>query len=348
MPDNSDRIIDLRSDTVTRPSPDMRRAMVEAPVGDDVFGDDPTVNALEARVADMFGKEAALYVPSGTQGNLVALSSIMNPGDEIILDRQCHILNYEVASAAMLAGVQTNPLDGEGGVITAAMVSPHIRPDNLHCPRTRAIALENTHNRAGGRVYPLNEMKAIRALADERGLVVHLDGARIANAHVASGVSFRDYGDCSDTLSMCFSKGLGAPVGSIVAASQETIDRARRVRKRLGGGMRQAGLLAAAAMYALDHNVALLERDHVNARRLAGFVEEMDGVELTHPVETNIVIFRLDPAAYDVDRFLKGLQANGVEAVPFGPGLVRMVTHLDVSDEDIDVVGEILPTLARN
>jgi threonine aldolase len=340
--------IDLRSDTVSRPGPAMREAIARAEVGDDVFGDDPTAIALESRVAGMFSKEAALFVPSGTMGNLVALATVVERGDEIILDRQCHIFNYEVASVAALAGAQTNALDGERGVITAEMVAPHIRADNLHAPRTRVIAVENTHNRAGGRVFPLEEMRRIKALATERGLLVHLDGARICNAHVASGVAFTDYGACCDTLSMCFSKGLGAPVGSIVVSTREVIDRARKVRKRLGGGMRQAGILAAAALYALDHHVARLREDHAHAQRLAGFVEAVEGLRLAHPVESNIVVFAVDERRFTVPDFLARLERAGVRAVPFGAGLVRMVTHLDVSAQDIERVGAALGELSHS
>jgi threonine aldolase len=340
--------IDLRSDTVTRPGPAMREAIANADVGDDVFGDDPSVIALEKKVAGLFGAEASLFVPSGTMGNLVALASLTSPGDEIILDRQCHVFNYEVASVATFAGVQTNALDGERGVITAEQIAPHIRENNLHLPVTRVIAIENTHNRAGGRVFPFDEMKSIRALADERGLFVHLDGARLANAHVETGVPFAEYYKCADTVSVCFSKGLGAPVGSIVISTAERIDRARKIRKRLGGGMRQAGIVAAAALYALDHHVERLREDHENARRLASFIENTDGLAIHQPVETNIVIFRVDSNVYTVVGFLGKLADAGVLAVPFGPGQVRMVTHLDVSADDIDRVGQVLAGLDPN
>jgi threonine aldolase len=323
----------------------MREAIAKAEVGDDVFGDDPTVIALENKVAGMFGAEASLYVPSGTMGNFVALACLTSPGDEIVLDRQCHIFNYEVASVAAFAGVQINALDGDRGVITAEQVAPHIREPNLHLPVTKAIAIENTHNRAGGRIFPFEEMKAIRSLADERGLYVHLDGARLANAHVETGISFAEYYACADTVSMCFSKGLGAPVGSIVISTRETIDRARKIRKRLGGGMRQAGLLAAAALYALDHNIGRLREDHAKARRLASFIDDTDGIAIHEPVETNIVIITVDPRAYTVESFLDKLADAGVLAVPFGPGKVRMVTHLDVSTEEIERVGEVLAGL---
>jgi len=340
--------IDLRSDTVTRPVPAMREAIGNAEVGDDVFGDDPTVIALEKKVADLFGAEASLYVTSGTMANLIALVSLTSPGDEVVLDRQCHVFNYEVASVATFAGVQTNPLDGDRGVITAEQISPHIREENLHLPTTKVVAIENTHNRAGGRIFPFDVMKAIRQLADDRGLFVHLDGARLANAHVETGVPFDEYYRCADTVSMCFSKGLGAPVGSIVVSTAERIARARKIRKRLGGGMRQAGILAAAAIYALDNHVERLREDHENARRLASFIESTEGLSIHQPVETNIVIFKVDAAAFAVDRFLRKLADDGVLAVPFGPGLVRMVTHLDVSADDIERVGQVLAGIDRN
>lgn len=326
----------------------MRETIANAAVGDDVFGDDPTVITLEERVAHMYGAQAALFVPSGTMANLVALASITSPGDEIILDRQCHVFNYEVASAAMLAGLQSNALDGDRGILTAEQVAPYIREENLHLPPTRVIEIENTHNRAGGRIYPFDEMKAIKRLAEDRGIYVHLDGARLANAHVETGIPFADYFACADTVSMCFSKGLGAPVGSIVISDAGVIDRARKIRKRLGGGMRQSGILAAAALYALDHHIERLREDHENARRLAGFIGATDGLELKHPVETNIVVYSVDPKAFSVEEFLHQLLDAGVLAVPFGPSLVRMVTHLDVSAEDIERVGEVLAGLKRH
>ena len=338
--------IDLRSDTVTRPGSAMREAIASATVGDDVFGDDPTVNALEARVASMFGAEAALFVPSGTMGNLIAISCITKPGDEIILDRQCHILNYEVASVAAFAGVQTCPLDGVRGVLTAELIEPHIRPVNLHCPPTTVIAMENTHNRAGGHVYPIEEMKRVKELAEERGLLVHVDGARICNAHVETGVPLADYFSCTDTMSMCFSKGLGAPVGSIVISNAEVIARARKKRKQFGGGMRQSGFLASAAMYALDYHVERLRDDHANAKRLADIIESTEGLRLTHPVETNIVVMAVDESVFTADELLASLKGEGVLAVPFGPGLVRMVTHLDVSAEDIERVAGVFSRLS--
>jgi threonine aldolase len=339
--------IDLRSDTVTRPTAAMRRAIAEAEVGDDVFGDDPTVIALEKRMAKLLGKEAALFVPSGTMGNFLGVASLTETGDEVILERQSHIMNYEVSSVAALHGVQLNALDGDRGVITASQIEPHIKTQSLHTPGTRVIAMENTHNRAGGRIYPFDEMKRVKALAERDGIRVHLDGARLCNAHVETGVSLADYAACADTVSMCFSKGLGAPVGSILVSTRDVVERARRLRKRLGGGMRQAGVLAAAALYAIDHHVERLRDDHTNAKRLASFVEQVRGLSLLFPVETNIVVVRIDEKVFTVEALLAKLKERGVLAVPFGAGRVRMVTHLDVSADDVERAGEVLLALGR-
>jgi threonine aldolase len=323
----------------------MREAIANAAVGDDVFGDDPTTIELERRVCELFGTEAAMFVPSGTMGNQVALATITSPGDEIILDRQCHIFNYEVAAPSVVSGVQTNPIDGESGIITADEIRPLIRPENLHCPPTSVIAIENTHNRAGGHVFPLEEMKRIRALADEHGLLVHLDGARLANAVVASGVSFKEYVSCVDTVSMCFSKGLGAPVGSIVGGGAEMIKKARKKRKQFGGGMRQAGIVAAGALYAINHHVDRLSDDHKHARRLAEAVDGVDGLEMVYPPDTNIVIFDVKPEFDTVDGLLARFADNRILAVPFGPTWIRMVTHLDIGSEDIDHVTDFIGAL---
>jgi threonine aldolase len=280
--------------------------------------------------------------------NLISVLCMASPGEEVIVDRQCHVFNYEAAGVATIGGVQMYPLDGEEGVLTAELVEPHIRIANLHTPGTSVIAMENTHNRAGGHVYPFDEMRRVRELADKHGVRVHVDGARIWNAHVATGISLRDYGSVGDTISMCFSKGLGAPVGSALASSRELVDRARRRRKQLGGGMRQAGILAAAANYALDNHVERLAEDHINARRLGELVAGTAGLTMIHTVETNIVIFAVDSAAFSVKELLEQLKGRGVLAVPFGAGCARMVTHLDVSSEDIERAGEVLASLERN
>jgi len=323
----------------------MRRAMAEAEVGDDVFGDDPTIMALETRVASLLAKEAALFVPSGTMGNFLGLAATADTGDEVILERQCHIMNYEVSSAAALHGLQLNALDGDRGVLTAGQIEPHIKRESMHTPGTRIIAMENTHNRAGGRIYPLDEMRRVRELATRHGISVHLDGARLCNAYVETGVPLSDYAACADTVSMCFSKGLGAPVGSILSSRRDVVERARRLRKRLGGGMRQAGILAAAALHALDHHVERLRDDHRNARRLASFIEQVPGLSLAFPVETNIVVVHVDERAWTVDALLDALRERGVLAVAFGAGRMRMVTHLDVSADDVEQTGEVLASL---
>jgi len=336
------RIVDLRSDTVTRPVPDMRRVIADAVVGDDVFGDDPTVIELEKRVASLFGTEAALFVPSGTMGNQVALAAITEPGDEVILDRFSHIFNHQVAAASVLSGVQLNPLDGDAGVITAEQIEPHIRPENIHQPVSRVIAIENTHNRSGGKIFPYEEMKKIKRLAESRGMKVHLDGARLANAVVASGHSFAEYAACADTVSMCFSKGLGAPVGSVTVGSAADMKRARKKRKQFGGGMRQVGILAAAAIYALDHHIERLAEDHDNARRLAEAVTNTTGLDLVFPVETNIVIFRVDNRLGSPASVLEKLKENGVLASFSGMSRVRMVTHLDISSDDTEIAARTI------
>ncbi len=341
------RSIDLRSDTVTRPTEAMRRAIANAEVGDDVFGDDPTVIALQKRVASLLNKEAALFVPSGTMGNFLGVAALLDPGDELILERQCHIMNYEVSSVATLHGVQLNALDGDRGVMTSAQIEPHIKTQSLHTPGTRVIAMENTHNRAGGRVYPIEEMRRIKALAEKHGLRVHLDGARLWNAHVASGVSLAEYASCADTVNMCFSKGLGAPVGSILVSNAAVIEKAHRLRKRLGGALRQVGVLAAAALHAVDHHIERMVDDHKHAKRLASFVEQVPGLSILFPVETNIVVVRVDESAFSTDALLTQLKQRGVLAVPFGAGRIRMVTHLDVSSDDIDRAGEALLALGR-
>jgi len=323
----------------------MRRAIAEAQVGDDVYGDDPTINELEDRVARLFGREAALFVPSGSMANLTAIASLTRHGDELIIERGGHVINYEVASVAALCGVQVCALDGEGGVITAAQIEPHIRPTNIHHPITRVIGIENTHNRAGGRIFPIEEIRRIRKLADARGLRVHLDGARIANAHVATGIAFDEYGALADTVTMCFSKGLGAPVGSAVAGDAEVIARARRKRKQLGGGMRQAGVLAAAALYALDHHIERLAEDHAHAARIAGALNRVRGVEVLHPVETNIIIFRVDRSFATAASFLERLQDEGIVANATGVDQIRFVTHLDIHPEDVDHVVSVLEAM---
>lgn len=341
----TDRIIDLRSDTVTRPSPEMRRAIASAEVGDDVLGDDPTVEKLEERMAKLLGKEAAVYVPSGTMANLLAMLSQASPGDEVILDRRCHIFNYEVGGASTIGGLQLYPMDGPSGLLPLDKLPSAVRPPNIHHPRTSLIAVENTHNRAGGKVYPIEELEAVYRFAKERGLRVHMDGARLANASVKTGIPFERYGELADSVTFCFSKGLGAPIGSVLVSDSATIARARIWRKRLGGGMRQVGILAAACIYALDHNIARLSEDHERAARIGQIVEESHRYRLVFPVETNIVIFEPVDEATDIAKLDSRLRMAGILALPFGGKFMRMVTHLDIRKEDMEILELELPRL---
>lgn len=323
-------MIDLRSDTVTRPTEAMRRAMLEAPVGDDVFGDDPTVNRLEEYVAELLGKEAALYCPSGTMTNQIGVYVATHRGDEVILHEDAHIFNYEAGAPALLSGVQVRPVPGEGGVVAPETLRAALRPENVHFPRPKLLCLENTHNVAGGRIFPLKEFAAVAAEAHRLGLKVHLDGARLFNAEAATRIPAREWCDHADTVSVCSSKGLGAPVGSLLAGDEETIREARRARKAFGGGMRQAGVIAAASLYAFEHHVERLAEDHERAKRLAaGLAEAGYRVE---PPETNILLVNVE----DANEFLRALAGAGVLATPHGARVVRLCTHLDVGDEEID------------
>ncbi|MBN2361777.1 MAG: aminotransferase class I/II-fold pyridoxal phosphate-dependent enzyme [Deltaproteobacteria bacterium] len=335
--------IDLRSDTVTRPTPAMRRAMAEAEVGDDVFGDDPTVIALQERVAGILGKEAALFVPSGTMANQIALAVLGRSGDEVYCDRNCHLFNYESGSPAFIARVQLQPLDGERGVFTAAQVEAALRPPDHHHPPSAVVAVENSHNRGGGTVWPLPEMQRISALCRERGLGLHLDGARLWNAAAASGVAERVWAGLADTVNVCFSKGLGAPVGSALAGTRELMDEAHRMRKRLGGGMRQAGIIAAGALHALDFHRDRLSEDHRRARRLAEGLAEIRGFDIDpERVETNIAIVDFTARGIDASVFAAEVKSRGLLVTLAGRHRVRLVTHLDIGDRDIEAALEIV------
>ena len=340
----SDSVVDLRSDTVTRPSVGMRKAMTEAKVGDDVLGDDPTVRVLEERMASLLGKEAALYVPSGTMANLLGILTQTSPGDEIILDRNCHIINYEAGGSAVVGGVQFYTLDSPDGFLPEDELERAVRPVNIHHAKTTLVTVENTHNRGGGRIYPIERLEAVSKFAAARGLRLHMDGARLANAVVATGITFERYGALADSINICFSKGLGTPVGSILISDSETVEKARFWRKRLGGAMRQVGILAAACLYALDNNVERLADDHARAARIGRIVEETTGMELVFPVDTNIVIFTIGGA--DAAEFVSKLADKGLLALAIGPGRVRMVTHLDITDDDIDYFEEAFPGIA--
>ena len=321
MPDSR---IDLRSDTVTRPTPGMRAAMQAAEVGDDVYGEDPTVNRLEARVADLLGKEAGLFVPSGTMSNQIGIRTHTQPGDELICDIGCHIYNHEAGGAAVLSGVTTRTVEGDQGVIDVTQLEGKVRPDNMHYVRTRLVCLENTHNRGGGRVYPLEKIQAVRAWTKENGLILHLDGAHLWNAVVASGTPARVWADEFDTVSVCFSKGLGAPVGSALVGPREFIARARRIRKLFGGAMRQAGVLAAAALYALDHHIDRLAEDHRNARVIAEAIADTPGLRLKSPeVETNLIFFEVDRELGAAQALSRALAERGVLINPDGRQVLR-------------------------
>jgi threonine aldolase len=339
-------LIDLRSDTVTKPSPGMRRAMAEAEVGDDVFNEDPSVNRLQEMAARLLGKEAALFVPSGTMANQVCIKTHTQAGDEIVMERTSHPFNSESGGLAALAGVQVNLLDGVRGVITAEQVAPVIRTgEDVHHAPTRLICLENTHNRGGGNVYPLEVIRTISDLARQRGLAMHLDGARLLNACVAAGVPAPEYTRHFDSCTLCLSKGLGAPVGSVIAASADFIKRARRYRKMFGGSMRQAGVLAAAGIYALEHNIERLAEDHQHAKLLAERISGITGLQLNpQEVETNIHLLRLDPAKarLDAHALMRGMRQHGVLALAQNATTMRLVTHLDVSREQVEEAGRVI------
>ncbi len=338
--------IDLRSDTLTTPDEGMRLAMANAEVGDDVYSEDPTVEALQARVAQMFGKQAALFVPSGTQGNQICLALHAQTGEEIICDRDAHIFHYENAAASVIARAQLHGIASASGCMPLDLVEQAIRPKAYYYPRTAAIAVENTHNRHGGTVVPFEHLHALHAIAKEHALAMHCDGARIWNAITATGVSASEYGALFDTISVCMSKGLGAPVGSLIVGTRENIERARRWRKMLGGGMRQAGVLAAAANYALDSHLPGLTSDHDHARRFAEALAQHPRVQIDlERVQTNIVVFRTDglPDAELVDACAK----RGLRIAPIYPGTMRVVMYHQIStmmvDEAIAILHDVLP-----
>jgi threonine aldolase len=335
--------VDLRSDTVTKPSPDMRRAMAEAEVGDDVFHEDPSVNRLEEMVAALYGKEAALYVASGTMANQIAIRAQTHHGDEIIMERTSHPFNSEAGALAALAGVQVNLIDGQHGIMDVEQIRAVVRTPNVHHAPTALICLENTHNRGGGSIWPLDNIRAIREFARSVSVPTHLDGARLLNACVATGLTPKDYAQYFDSCTLCLSKGLGAPVGSLVMGSKEFIATAHRFRKQFGGGMRQAGILAAAGIYALEHNVARLAEDHLNAKRLARGIAEIDGLDIdVNTVETNILYFGVRRSGLTVPILVERLKAEGILMLGTGPNSIRAVTHLDVSKEGIDRAVDVL------
>jgi threonine aldolase len=336
-------LIDLRSDTVTRPTPGMRAAMHAAELGDDVFHEDPSVNRLEERVAELLGKEAALFVPSGTMSNQTCIKAHTQPGDEMLCDVNCHIYNYEAGGPAVLSGVTCRTLDGDYGILDVTQLEDKIRPPDAHLVHTRLVCLENTHNRGGGRIYPLEKIQAIHAWTRKHNLILHLDGARLWNAVVATGIAAKQWASLFDSVSVCFSKGLGAPVGSALAGPKEFVARARRIRKLFGGGMRQAGVLASAALYALDHHVERLAEDHRNAQVIAQAIADTPGLRLTPPeVETNLIWFQVERERGTAKDVAAALKERGILVHAAGPQSLRACTHLDVSATQAEHAAEAI------
>ena len=334
-------MIDLRSDTVTKPTNEMKSFMMDAKLGDDVFEDDPSVRHLEDMAASMFGKEAGLFCPSGTMTNQIALMTHLKPGDEVICSRESHIYNYEGGGIARNAGASVRLIERKTGLLTVSDIADNINPDDVHQPVTKLVALENTCNRGGGNCYDINEIKAIKEFCDKIGLPVHLDGARLFNAIVKKGHSAEDYGACFDSISICLSKGLGAPLGSLLLGDAHFIKTARRNRKVLGGGMRQVGIVASAGTYALNHHVDRLKDDHEHAQIIANALANCSWINQVLDVETNIIVASLKDD-FEPLKFLHKLEEDGVLAIPFGKGKIRMVTHLDVSSENVEKVVESL------
>jgi threonine aldolase len=345
----SSQLIDLRSDTVTKPSAGMREAMAKALVGDDVYGEDPTINSLEERVAKLFGKEAALFCPSGSLANQLSIRMLVAPGEELITETNSHIVRAELGAGAVFSGITTRTWLASRGLLSADDALNIARPDSgPYLVSTTAIAVENTHNFGGGTVQSIGEIKKLRQESEKLGIALHLDGARIWNAHIASGVELIEYGKYFDTVSVCLSKGLGAPVGSLMIASKERVAKARQWRKRYGGGMRQAGILAAAGHYALDNNLPLLKVDHVRAKSIASAVAAV-APKVIDPatVDTNIVGLELATLKISASELSNQLKEKGILAGALGPKYLRLVTHLDLTDGDIEVVNQILPQLLQ-
>ncbi len=328
-------MIDLRSDTVTKPTQGMKEAMIEAEVGDDVFREDPTVQALEDKAADMFNKESALFCPSGTMTNQLALKAHSQPGEEIICARNAHVYRYEGGAPAFNSGLSVYPLEDNRGTFQAKAVREAVNPKDVHKPQSRVVAAENTSNHGGGSCWSLDTLKAINEVCRTNHLRFHLDGARLFNALIAHNQKPEQFGALFDSVSICLSKGLGAPVGSLIIGDQRFIDKILRFRKLMGGGMRQAGYLAAAGIYALDHHVERLEQDHIKARKIEMALNKADWVAHVLPVETNIVVAELKPEI-EVNEVLENLKAMDIKVVPFGGQKIRMVTHLDIDQEALE------------
>lgn len=346
---STDKPVDLRSDTVTRPTPAMRKVMAEALVGDDVFRDDPTINRLEERTAELLGKPAAVFVPSGVMANQTAIRAHTEPGDQVIAHVDSHINRYESGAPAALCGVHLTLIESPRGIFDAEDVRGVLHPSESHYPPSKLIVLENTHNRGGGSIWPVEKFAAIRRVADDRGLKIHLDGARLMNASVAKSQKPQAWTQYADTVSMCFSKGLGAPVGSAVAGSAETIKRVRRFRKMFGGGMRQAGIIAAGALFAIENHIPRLAEDHENARRLGEGIANIPGLSIElDEIETNLLFFNLEPAIGAAAQFVTALREAGVWMLAEFGQRVRAVTHLDVSRADIDRAIPIIERVTRS
>jgi threonine aldolase len=337
-------VIDLRSDTVTKPTPAMHEAMMAAEVGDDMFGEDPTVAALEEFAAKMFGYDAALYCTSGTMTNQIGIRLHCNLQDEVICHKYSHIYLYESGGIMANAGASVRLLEGDRGLITAADVKAAVQPDDIHAPTSRLVSLENTMNKGGGSCYEMEDIYAIRELCHEHGLALHLDGARLFNALVAKGQEPKSYGEVFDTISICLSKGLGAPVGSVLLGSHADIMRAKKIRKVMGGAWRQAGYIAAAGLYAMQNQVERLVEDHERAKQMAAVLEKQDYVEEVLPCETNILIFQLNQK-YTTQYFLEQLVEHDIHAFPFGPQLIRFVTHHDFTDDQLTETIKVLESL---
>ena len=339
--------IDLRSDTVTRPTPSMRQAMAAAEVGDDVLGEDPTVNALEARLAHRLGKEAALFVPSGTMANQIAIGAHTRPGDELLCNPTAHIYVWEGGGISRLWGVTARTIGPDLDLLSLPALENKLRPDDPHYARTRLVCLENTHNRAGGRIHPIESVSEISQWARSHNLAMHLDGARLFNAEVATGIPASQWASHFDTVSVCFSKGLGAPVGSAVAGPSDLIRQAHRLRKMLGGGMRQAGILAAAALHALEHHVPRLADDHAHAQTLAHAIEQTPGLSLeSGPVQTNLVWVHVAPSLGTASALAARLREDNILVSALGPQTLRLCTHLDLTPEDIETTASTLRRLS--
>lgn len=345
---SGDKIIDLRSDTVTKPVPEMREVMAQAEVGDDVYGEDPTVNELEGRAAKIFGRENSIFVPSGTMGNQISVNVHTEPGNEVILDYDSHIFNYELGTMANFSSVIPRPIEASEVYLPLKKVRRAVRPEKYYISQTGLVTLENTHNVKGGAVYPREKAEEILSFVERRGLPIHLDAARIFNAAVATEKRVKDLAKGFDSVMFCLSKGLGAPIGSMLVGDDDFIERARKVRKQLGGGVRQAGIIAAAGLFALEKHVDRLEEDHRNAQLIADGLKDLDGVEVTYP-DTNILVFRLVGFDIGLEYFIRRLSDEGVLAGTIGVDKVRFVTHLDISrreaEEALNVTKSILETL---